>query len=190
VATVGGDLHAAEGQESLRLSRLADLGEPVHGVHVGEDHAVEPRLPGPADHLQGRQGAPRRVPAVDVQVDEHGCREYHADPGRFNEAKSTAISTGWRYWRFDTRLRVRQRYRRSGSRAGRGCGVSEVRAMRFTGVKVFSATKAKEREELGESITRWLQANADLEIVDRVVSQSSDNEFHCLTIVLFYRKAA
>ncbi len=62
--------------------------------------------------------------------------------------------------------------------------------MQFTGVKVFSATKAKEREELGESNTRWLQANADLEIVDRVVSQSSDNEFHCLTIVLFYRQAA
>ena len=63
-------------------------------------------------------------------------------------------------------------------------------AMQFTGVKVFSATKAKDREELGESITRWLQANADLEIVDRVVSQSSDNEFHCLTIVLFYRHRA
>ena len=68
--------------------------------------------------------------------------------------------------------------------------MSEVRAMRFTGVKVFSATKAKDREELGESIRRWLQANADLEIVDRVVSQSSDSEFHCLTIVLFYRQAA
>ena len=67
--------------------------------------------------------------------------------------------------------------------------MSEVRAMRFTGVKVFSATKAKDREELGESISRWLQANADLEIVDRVVSQSSDREFHCLTIVLFYRQA-
>ena len=62
-----------------------------------------------------------------------------------------------------------------------------MRAMQFTGVKVFSATKAKEREEMGETITRWLQANADLEIVDRIVSQSSDNEFHCLTIVLFYR---
>ena len=67
--------------------------------------------------------------------------------------------------------------------------MNEVRAMRFTGVKVFSATKAKEREELGESISRWLQANSDLEIVDRVVAQSSDNEFHCLTIVLFYRQA-
>lgn len=60
--------------------------------------------------------------------------------------------------------------------------------MTFTGVKVFSATKAKEREELGETVTRWLRANPDLEIVDRVVTQSSDNEFHCLTIVFFYRQ--
>jgi hypothetical protein len=59
--------------------------------------------------------------------------------------------------------------------------------MLFTGVKVFSATKAKEREELGETVTRWLRSNADLEIVDRVVSQSSDDEFHCLSIVLFFR---
>ena len=59
--------------------------------------------------------------------------------------------------------------------------------MTFTGVKVFSATKAKEREELGETVTRWLRANPDLEMVDRVVTQSSDNEFHCLTIVFFYR---
>jgi hypothetical protein len=58
--------------------------------------------------------------------------------------------------------------------------------MQFTGVKVFSATKAKEREELGETVTRWLRSN-DIEVVDRVVTQSSDDEFHCLTIVLFYR---
>jgi hypothetical protein len=57
----------------------------------------------------------------------------------------------------------------------------------FTGVKVFSATKAKERDDLGEQVTRWLRANADLEIVDRIVTQSSDNEFHCLTVVLFYK---
>ena len=57
----------------------------------------------------------------------------------------------------------------------------------FTGVKVFSATKAKERDELGEQVTRWLRANADLEIVDRQVLQSSDNEFHCLTVVIFYK---
>jgi hypothetical protein len=57
----------------------------------------------------------------------------------------------------------------------------------FTGVKLFSATKAKDRDELGDHVTRWLRANVDLEIVDRTVIQSSDNEFHCLTIVLFYR---
>ncbi len=62
--------------------------------------------------------------------------------------------------------------------------------MTFTGVKVFSATKAKDREELGETITRWLRANADLEVVDKVVSQSSDDEFHCLSIVFFYRQRA
>lgn len=60
--------------------------------------------------------------------------------------------------------------------------------MQFTGVKVFSATKAKDREELGETVTRWLKSNPEVEMVDRVVSQSSDNEFHCLTIVLFYRQ--
>jgi len=60
----------------------------------------------------------------------------------------------------------------------------------FTGVKVFSATKAKERDDLGEQVNRWLRANSDLEIVDRTVTQSSDNEFHCLTVVLFYRNRA
>ena len=59
----------------------------------------------------------------------------------------------------------------------------------FTGVKVFSATKAREREELGENVTRWLRSNSDLEVVDRVVCQSSDNEFHCFSPILFYREA-
>lgn len=57
----------------------------------------------------------------------------------------------------------------------------------FTGVKVFSATKAKEREELSENVSRWLKSNTDLEIVDRVVRQSSDNEFHCYSLLLFYK---
>ncbi len=63
---------------------------------------------------------------------------------------------------------------------------TEESAMNFTGVKIFSATKAKEREELGETITRWLKANAGITVVDKVVTQSSDNEFHCLSITLFY----
>lgn len=59
----------------------------------------------------------------------------------------------------------------------------------FNGCKVFSATKAEERNRLGESITTWLAANPGIELVDRTVTQSSDSEFHCLTIVLFYRRA-
>ncbi len=57
----------------------------------------------------------------------------------------------------------------------------------FTGVKVFSATKAKERDELGTVLTNWIAANPQFEILDRVVTQSSDREFHCLTITIFYR---
>ncbi|MFT3708982.1 MAG: hypothetical protein QM817_15140 [Archangium sp.] len=60
----------------------------------------------------------------------------------------------------------------------------------FTGVKVFSATKAKEREEISENVTRWIKSNADFEIVDRVVRQSSDNEFHCYSLLIFYKQKA
>lgn len=59
---------------------------------------------------------------------------------------------------------------------------------RFDGVKVFSATKAREREELGETITKWLANNPDVVVVDKIVTQSSDNEFHCLTITLFFER--
>jgi hypothetical protein len=58
----------------------------------------------------------------------------------------------------------------------------------INGAKVFSATRAKEREEIGEAITRWLRANPHFEIVDKIVTQSSDHEFHCLTVTLFYRE--
>ena len=58
----------------------------------------------------------------------------------------------------------------------------------FTGIKVFSTTLARDREVMGENITRWLKENPNAEIVDKVVTQSSDKEFHCLTITLFYRQ--
>lgn len=57
----------------------------------------------------------------------------------------------------------------------------------FTGVKVFSATMAKQRESLGDEVTAWMRRNPKLTIVDKVVAQSSDSEFHCLSITLFYR---
>jgi hypothetical protein len=63
----------------------------------------------------------------------------------------------------------------------------EFRMIDVTGVKVFSATKAKERELLGEVITDWIRNNPNFELVDKIVTQSSDSEFHCLTITLFYK---
>jgi hypothetical protein len=60
----------------------------------------------------------------------------------------------------------------------------------FTGVKVFSATKAREREDLGEQVTRWIRENPSARIIDKIVTQSSDREFHCLTITIFYQKEA
>ncbi|GAC1345012.1 MAG: hypothetical protein NVS2B9_16080 [Myxococcales bacterium] len=60
----------------------------------------------------------------------------------------------------------------------------------FSGMKIFSTTLARDREAMGDTITRWLRDNAALEVVDKVVTQSSDKEFHCLTITLFYRERA
>ncbi len=60
---------------------------------------------------------------------------------------------------------------------------------RLHGVKVFSATKARDRDSLGETITSWLQMNSQLEILDIIVRQSSDNEFHCLSVTILYANA-
>ncbi len=57
----------------------------------------------------------------------------------------------------------------------------------FTGVKVFSTTLARDREVMGEKITNWLKENPTADIVDKEVTQSSDKEFHCLTVTLFYK---
>ncbi|HEX6837902.1 MAG TPA: hypothetical protein VF334_15090 [Polyangia bacterium] len=56
----------------------------------------------------------------------------------------------------------------------------------FAGVKVFSATLQQDREQLGPRIMAWLAANPRIRVVDKVVRQSSDDAFHCLTFVLFY----
>ncbi len=64
---------------------------------------------------------------------------------------------------------------------GRGFGNTH----KFTS-KLFSATKAKDREELGEKVTGFLRDYSG-QVVDKVVAQSSDNEFHCLTVILFCR---
>jgi hypothetical protein len=62
--------------------------------------------------------------------------------------------------------------------------------MEINGVKVFSATKARERRELGDRVTRWLQDNPSVRPLDACVTQSSCAEFHCLTITIFFREVA
>lgn len=56
----------------------------------------------------------------------------------------------------------------------------------FNGVKVFSATMQRDRDVLGDKVTEWRQANPHLEVNDVVVTQSSDESFHCLAITVFY----
>lgn len=56
----------------------------------------------------------------------------------------------------------------------------------FNGVKVFSATMAPDRDKLGEKVTAWLREHPDVKVVDTIVTQSSDEAFHCLAITLFY----
>ena len=60
--------------------------------------------------------------------------------------------------------------------------------MKFNEVKVFSATKAKDRDELGDRVSNWIDGNPDVEILNTEVRQSSDSEFHCLSIILFVNR--
>jgi len=90
----------------------------------------------------------------------------------------------------ETTVRLRAHDRHRLRRSGRGI----ARVVRWTevpeaplGLKVFSATKFREREMLGEVITDWIRRHPQLEIVDKIVTQSSDAEFHCLAITIIYR---
>ncbi len=52
-------------------------------------------------------------------------------------------------------------------------------------VKIFSSTKMRDREEMGERITQWIRAN-NVVVIDKIVTQSSDSEYHCLSCTIFY----
>ena len=57
----------------------------------------------------------------------------------------------------------------------------------FNGVKVFSATMHRDREVLGENVTRWIEDHPHSQVVSIVMAQSSDASFHCVTCALFFR---
>ena len=58
----------------------------------------------------------------------------------------------------------------------------------FNGIKVFSATMVHDRACLGEKVTEWIRMNPHCQLVDKEITQSSDNAFHCITITLFYNE--
>ncbi len=62
--------------------------------------------------------------------------------------------------------------------------------MKFNSVKVFSATMWQDRDRLGDKVTDWIAANPGIHVVDMVVTQSSDQAFHCIAITVFYNAIA
>ncbi len=58
--------------------------------------------------------------------------------------------------------------------------------MAFNGVKVFSATMIRDRNNLGDEVTVWLAEHPNYELSEILVTQSSDHAFHCLSITVFY----
>ncbi|MBA3541062.1 MAG: hypothetical protein H0T79_15735 [Deltaproteobacteria bacterium] len=61
------------------------------------------------------------------------------------------------------------------------------RDVKFNGVKVFSATMVADRDQLGEKVTAWMNAEPETrKVTDIVITQSSDEAFHCIAITVFY----
>ena len=58
--------------------------------------------------------------------------------------------------------------------------------VKFNGVKVFSATMVADRDQLGEKVTAWIAAHPECKVTDIVITQSSDEAFHCIAITVFY----
>ena len=56
----------------------------------------------------------------------------------------------------------------------------------FNGLKVFSATMFADRDRLGERVTDWIASHPGFELTEIVVTQSSDDAFHCIAFTVFY----
>ncbi len=74
----------------------------------------------------------------------------------------------------------------SANQANTSGQVTLRRDVRFNGVKVFSATMVADRDQLGEKVSAWMANHSQLKVTDIVVTQSSDEAFHCITITVFY----
>ena len=58
----------------------------------------------------------------------------------------------------------------------------EASGFRLVEVKVFSATKRKDRDRLDEVATAWLRDHQNFDRLTARVTLSSDLEYHCLSI--------
>lgn len=68
-------------------------------------------------------------------------------------------------------------------------GVSfKGRGLPFSGVAIFTATTRYARDEIGGRINRWLAVNPALRVINADVVQSSDAEFHCVSIAIWYSR--
>lgn len=76
--------------------------------------------------------------------------------------------------------------RMSANQANTSGQVTLRRDVKFNGVKVFSATMVADRDQLGEKVTAWMGSNPALKVTDIVITQSSDEAFHCIAITAFY----
>lgn len=76
--------------------------------------------------------------------------------------------------------------RMSANQANTSGQVTLRRDVKFNGVKVFSATMVADRDQLGEKVTAWMAGNPSLKVTDIVITQSSDEAFHCIAITVFY----
>ena len=45
-----------------------------------------------------------------------------------------------------------------------------------------------DRDQLGEKVTAWIAANPSKKVTDIVVTQRSDEAFHCIAITVFYHE--
>ncbi|HEY4242205.1 MAG TPA: hypothetical protein VGM88_20450 [Kofleriaceae bacterium] len=76
----------------------------------------------------------------------------------------------------------------SANQANTGGQVVLRRDVKFNGVKIFSATMVADREQLGEKVTAWMTARPQFKVTDIIITQSSDEAFHCIAITVFYNE--
>lgn len=75
----------------------------------------------------------------------------------------------------------------SANHANQSGSITLRKDVQFNGVKVFSATMVADRDQLGEKVTAWITSNKDhKKVTDIVITQSSDEAFHCIAITVFY----